>query len=485
MGIFDNLYQDNPAAMGLDQSVLDYAKKMSMLKLAASFLQPGIGRRRTFGESLGQGMDAYTGTQNEIINEALARKRQAEQDKYLNMEREARSEELKAQKDARIEALTEKKQKAENERKILEFALGKNYGGVGQAADAAGQGYIPDTTQIGSMGAGLTPEYAKQYEQGKINAMNQAASVAMDQAPMNFQTPQGQKELLLRSVLASGGGKGLTDLLEKTYTVKPGEEIRNAFTNEPVATGPEKKGKIIDKTIDLGDKVQVQYADGSTEVLKKGVSPNTTFKIYNGNAGQSPDSIDTIARGIMDGTIDPNGISKRAKLQEQVYARIKQIDPSFNIVKAGANAKFAQGTMPMNSKALLNTIDPLLTKLEQAGAVLGNSSVPGYNRAMNFVKEQTGQADIVGFNNLRDDVVAEVERGLLGTGVLSDSKYLRAVKNINSAQSMEQLKAAVANTRTVIKARLEALEAGPFPGSAGGGASSSLPGTGADPLGLR
>jgi hypothetical protein len=178
------------------------------------------------------------------------------------------------------------------------------------------------------------------------------------------------------------------------------------------------------------------------------------------NAPQQ-NQVDILAAGILDGSIDPNAISKRGNLQGSVWAKVKEINPSFNIVNAGAGAKFTASTATMQSKALLNAIDPLLTKLEQTGAVLGNSSLPLYNKAVNYLKEQTGSADIVGFNNLRDDVVAEVERGLLGTGVLSDNKYLRAVKNVNSAQTYPQLQAAVKNIKTVIKARLESLAAGP------------------------
>lgn len=195
--------------------------------------------------------------------------------------------------------------------------------------------------------------------------------------------------------------------------------------------------------------------------LVKSQVPNVNVHVA-GNPKGTSDNIETLAQGVLDGSIDPNAISKRGGLQGAVWSRVKKIDPKFNIVQAGATAKWESANTNMNTKALLNTIDPLLTKLEQSGAVLGNSSLPLYNRAVNFLKEQGGSADIVGFNNLRDDVIAEVERGLMGTGVLSDSKYMRALKNINSAQSYPQLKAAVKNIKTVIQARLESLNAGPY-----------------------
>lgn len=166
-----------------------------------------------------------------------------------------------------------------------------------------------------------------------------------------------------------------------------------------------------------------------------------------------------LARAIDNG-LDPYKINSRTA---KIYAQQEMRQPGRAWNQLGAQAAFERSQSTMNTKALLNTIDPLLDKLEQSGAVLGNSKMPGYNKAVNFLKEQTGSADIVGFNNLRDDVVAEVERGLLGTGVLSDSKYNRAIKNINSAQSLPQLKAAIDNTRAVIRARLESLAQGPNP----------------------
>jgi hypothetical protein len=171
--------------------------------------------------------------------------------------------------------------------------------------------------------------------------------------------------------------------------------------------------------------------------------------------------IDVLAKGIEDGTIDPNGISKRGGLQAAVWGKVKENNPNFDIVEAGVGAKFKGTTQTMQTKALLNTINPLLDELVKAGGVLGNTNIPIYNQARNYLKEKTGDASIVGFNNLRDSVVAEVERGLMGTGVLSDSKYQRELKNINSAQSMAQLQAAVENTKIVINERLKAIDRGP------------------------
>lgn len=171
--------------------------------------------------------------------------------------------------------------------------------------------------------------------------------------------------------------------------------------------------------------------------------------------------VEALNEAVESGRLDPYRINFRTA---PIFANMEMKNPGkteFN--KLAAEAVYERSIPTSNTKAMLNTIDPLLDKLTLAGEKLGNSAFPLLNRGINWVKEQTGDADIVAFNNLRDDTVAEIERGLLGTGVLSDTKYLRAVHNINTAQTFEQLKAAVENTRTVIKARLEAVGAGPFP----------------------
>ncbi|KAB0668938.1 hypothetical protein F6V30_13960 [Oryzomonas sagensis] len=185
--------------------------------------------------------------------------------------------------------------------------------------------------------------------------------------------------------------------------------------------------------------------------------------------GLSEQENEALGRAIDNG-LDPYKVNSRTA---KIYAQQELRQPGRRWNDLGAQAAFGRNAGVMNTKALLNTIDPLLDALERAGGVLGNSSLPGFNRAKNYLKEATGQSDIVGFNNLRDDVVAEVERGLMGSGVLSDSKYNRAIKNINSAQSLSQLKAAIKNTRLVIRARLDSLAQGPAPGARGGNVAPS------------
>jgi hypothetical protein len=181
----------------------------------------------------------------------------------------------------------------------------------------------------------------------------------------------------------------------------------------------------------------------------------------------TPDQVNILARGIIDKTIDPNGISKRGGLQAAVWSKVKELEPSFDVVKAGAGAAFEKNPGAMSTKALLNAIDPLLSSLVTAGEKLTDTGSPILNAPMQWAQKNVlpgkmGGVEVTAFDNLRDDTIAEVERGLLNTGVLSDTKYIRAVKNLNTAQTQAQRVAAVENIKLVIRARLEALESGPY-----------------------
>lgn len=151
---------------------------------------------------------------------------------------------------------------------------------------------------------------------------------------------------------------------------------------------------------------------------------------------------------------------------------------------AAANAMFERSSATQNTQSILNTIDPLLDNLKQKGMELKNTGFPLLNKAINIGKEQSGSADIVAFNNARDDAIAELERGLLGTGVLSDSKYMRALHNVNSAQSPKQLDAAINQMKIAIKSRLEAISV-QSTRKTGLDGSSPIEKENPDPLGIR
>lgn len=169
-----------------------------------------------------------------------------------------------------------------------------------------------------------------------------------------------------------------------------------------------------------------------------------------------------IAQRVIDGKLDFNSLSRRGGQKGRIASIIAEIDPEYNLINQAANVKFKTDAGNLKSIALINGVQPLFDEFEKQAVGLGNTKYPLINKVMNLGKEHTGDPKIVAFNNLRDDIIAETERIIMGGGVLSDSKFLRAVGNINSAQSGEQLKAALKQIKLIIAARKEALENDPY-----------------------
>ena len=172
--------------------------------------------------------------------------------------------------------------------------------------------------------------------------------------------------------------------------------------------------------------------------------------------------VNDAAEGILKGHYTLGDFEKRGSFPSRVVSRIAVLEPDFNYAKSKANLKHMMNQGNLTSLAIINGLEPLFDALLEKGKALNNSSLQFKNVIVNFAKEQLGDPDVVAFNNLRDDLLAETEKALMGSGVLSDSKYNRAIDNLKTSMSYPQLKAAVKQVRFVIESKKEALRDKPY-----------------------
>jgi len=200
-----------------------------------------------------------------------------------------------------------------------------------------------------------------------------------------------------------------------------------------------------------------EYPEGSKrrEYYQKAIDKETS--------GGNPDLDLILAQRIVDEKLDFNKLSRRGGQKGRIAGIIAQIAPDFNLIDAEANIKYKTDSANLRTIALIAGIDPLFEELKGKAAELNNGVVPIFNKGVNAYKLATGDEKVVAFNNLRDDVIAETERVLMGSGVLSDSKYLRALHNLNTSQSPKQMGAAIQQMMMVVKKREEALKSQPYP----------------------
>lgn len=180
------------------------------------------------------------------------------------------------------------------------------------------------------------------------------------------------------------------------------------------------------------------------------------------NNGFSDEVIEQNVQAILNEDMAPKDVSKRGGLQAIVLAEAYKRNPSYSFIYADANARYKQLAGTLTSKALIGGVQPLYDELREKGESLNNTRYLMVNAVANWFKKQTGDPKIVAFDNLRDDVIAETERILLGTGVLSDSKYTRALKNLRSSAGPEQMKASIDQFELVVRERLNALNRDAF-----------------------
>lgn len=179
---------------------------------------------------------------------------------------------------------------------------------------------------------------------------------------------------------------------------------------------------------------------------------------------------EALSKAIREGRVDGNRINSRTA---KLIADLELSAPGTDWLSGEGNAKFRKAIGTMNSLTLINSVQPLFERLRGLGDKLKNSDVQFANRSINWLKQQTGDPDIVAYNNARDGLIFETERILMGSGQMSDTKIKRAWDNVNSAQSPAQMESAYQQLEYEIQAREEALLSGPFPGAPASGTKPS------------
>ena len=173
-------------------------------------------------------------------------------------------------------------------------------------------------------------------------------------------------------------------------------------------------------------------------------------------------SIDDAAEGILKYGLKLSDFSKRGGFPSKIVSRMKIMEPEFNFSKHRANLKHQQNQGNLTTLAIVNGIDPMFDELLNMGKALNNSSLHIKNKAVNFIREQTGDPRVTAFNNMRDDLMEEAQKVLGGAGALSDAKYGRAIENFTTAQSYPQLQAAVKVLKKTLASRAHAIKSLPY-----------------------
>ena len=127
-------------------------------------------------------------------------------------------------------------------------------------------------------------------------------------------------------------------------------------------------GKIIDKTVPLGNKVFVQYTDGTSEYMPVAASPNTIVKIENGNnrgrGGNGKGAMPATALKMQQEAVDAIGTA--SSIKADLGAVLNQIDSGkldLGLISNTTGKLLNLAGMSTESSRNLNTFKATLEKL--------------------------------------------------------------------------------------------------------------------------
>jgi hypothetical protein len=174
-----------------------------------------------------------------------------------------------------------------------------------------------------------------------------------------------------------------------------------------------------------------------------------------------PAAIDTVAKGIADGSLPPlTGNSLRTPGGLRTMARVLELNPDYDSKTYGTQAKalkdFSTGKQG-NTVRSLNVAMSHLDVLNQAGLALKNGNSTDFNRLAQNLAERTGSPAPTNFNEAKKIVSDEVVKAVVGAGGgVSDRE--EAAKAFNDANSPAQLAGAIATAKKLLGGQLQGLK---------------------------
>jgi hypothetical protein len=156
----------------------------------------------------------------------------------------------------------------------------------------------------------------------------------------------------------------------------------------------------------------------------------------------------------------PTGTALRSPYWQGMLGAVSQYDPTFDAInynaRSGTRKAFTSGKEAQTVNAL-NTVAEHLGTLSDYADQLHNTSIPLFNRVKNFTAAETGDPRIARFNTARKAAADEIAKVWRASGG-SEADIQENLKNLDGAQSPEQLHAAIGTLVKLIGGKLAALQ---------------------------
>lgn len=189
--------------------------------------------------------------------------------------------------------------------------------------------------------------------------------------------------------------------------------------------------------------------------------PGDTSKTGNAYLSTLPQQTASQVRALADGRMQfPSGTALKSPYWQGMLSAVSQYDPNFDAVNYNARSNtrkaFTSGKEAQTVNAL-NTVAEHLGTFSDNAAALHNTGFPLYNRIKNFALQESGDPRIAAFNTNKKAVADEVAKVWRATGG-SEADIQENLKNLDGAQSPEQLNAAIGTLTQLIYGKVAALQ---------------------------
>jgi hypothetical protein len=220
--------------------------------------------------------------------------------------------------------------------------------------------------------------------------------------------------------------------------------------------------------IQMPDKPKDQWVDESRTVQEKQVEGqrNTVTNEWKQRAqGQnisinvpSQEETSSIVQMVHDNGLDPTQIPKRGGVWNKAMAEWKKQYPQENINDYAAFAKWKRDTSVNKSMTLLDSIEPMLVKMEQLHKSLGLSNFTDVNKMNVWLKQHTGDPRVAEYETYMRNVVQELPPAMTGY-FPTDTRIQMELKNLETAKAPAQIGASISAVRDLVRVRRQQFNA--------------------------
>lgn len=241
---------------------------------------------------------------------------------------------------------------------------------------------------------------------------------------------------------------------EKAHFLDTGAKIGAV---DPFSGKPIPGGGMYSKEMSPAEIASNKIAQGNLGIA--GAHLNETIR-HNQMVEGDPATIEATAQGIASGNLAPlNGYALGRPMGQAVMARVMQIKPDFSGKDFGTGQKaekdFATGK-PGAAVRSFNVALAHLDTLDTLAGALNNGDVQLFNKAGNFLQQQTGNPAPTNFVAAKKIVSDEIVKAIVGSGGgVADRE--EAARTISSANSPAQLKGVINTYKELMKGQLGGL----------------------------